>query len=164
MPSIIQSVRFNTNLSAKVEFVQSPSNPGALRRVSVLMMSALTVLLVTSLLVNNALAQTPPPILGQETKGTPALDEKAPLPKVERTTADKESESTNTQDKASSLFGTATITESRRENGQLYEIELDHSLGGKQYIQENDSDGKIESTSNDLEETPNLPKWKLGSW
>lgn len=62
------------------------------------------------------------------------------------------------------VLGNAEITESRRENGQRYRIELDHSGGAKQYIEENDSDGKIESTDNDIEETPNLPKWKLGSW
>jgi hypothetical protein len=31
-------------------------------------------------------------------------------------------------------------------------------------MEETGSDGKIESTNNDIEETPNLPKWKLGSW
>ncbi|MFT4634464.1 MAG: hypothetical protein ACI9OI_000250, partial [Chitinophagales bacterium] len=66
--------------------------------------------------------------------------------------------------KKTSLLGTSTIIESRRESGQIYSIELQHSNAPTQYIQETDSDGNIEFESNDLEETPNLPKWKIGSW
>ena len=62
------------------------------------------------------------------------------------------------------IFGTATITESKRDSGQVYEVEIKHSLGGKQYIEETDSDGSLETNPNDLEAEPNLPKWKLGSW
>jgi len=103
-----------------------------------------------------------PPSLGQDTKGTPAFDEKAPLPVSKaQTEANKaESEAETEQD----ILGTASITESRRENGQVYEVEIDHSLGGKQYFEKNDSDGSLETTPADLEDTPNLPKWKLGTW
>jgi hypothetical protein len=106
-----------------------------------------------------AWAQTsPPPSIGEETKGIPAFDETTPI--SDEVEGDKESKAST----VTSLFGTSHVTESRRENGQRYLIELEHSTGSKQYIEENDSDGKIESTSNDIEETPNLPKWKLGSW
>lgn len=102
-----------------------------------------------------------PPALGEETKGTPAIPEGSPYkPEISSETeqADEDEVVSN------SPFGRAKITESRRESGQVYLIELEHSFGSKQYIEETDSDGKIESTSNDIEETPNLPKWKLGSW
>lgn len=121
-------------------------------------------LALSSTLSIAAWAQTsPPPSLGEETKGTPAYDENAPLDTITSDDQDK-NEARNEDSVADSLFGTAQVTESRRENGQRYLIELEHSTGSKQYIEENDSDGKIESTSNDIEETPNLPKWKLGSW
>ena len=118
-----------------------------------------------------AFAQTaPPPALGQDTKGTPTAQESNPedgdakdgAASVTQTdTKDKEAEAEKSK---GSPFGTATIKESRRENGQVYLIELEHSSGAKQYIQETDSDGNIQSKSDDLEEAPNLPKWKLGSW
>jgi hypothetical protein len=116
----------------------------------------------------NVLAQQAPPELGQETKGTPAVDETA----IDATSSINNRESaTKTGEKKAekgaaidNLLGTTTVKESRRESGQRYLIELDHSSGAKQYIEETDSDGKIESTSNDIEETPNLPKWKIGSW
>lgn len=106
---------------------------------------------------NSALAQdaTLPPTLGQETKGKPAVDETAELPKVEEQ---------ETAAKKATLLGRTKIIESRRENGQLYLIEIETASGSKQYIEEVDSDGKIESLPGDIEETPNLPKWKIGSW
>lgn len=136
----------------------------SLNETTKLTINAVIALAIATLLASSALAQTAPPTLGQETKGTPAVTEGEPLPETEQTPDTQSSEQTNTENESDGILGTATITELRRENGQIYEIELDHSLGGKQYIQENDSDGNIESTSNDLEETPNLPKWKLGSW
>ena len=101
-----------------------------------------------------------PPALGEETKGEPAKDivEKSVDEDVH---ADEQQSGAPISD---SLLGTTKVTESRYENGRLYRIELHHSSGSKQYIEELDSDGKIESTSNDIEETPNLAKWKLGSW
>ena len=101
-----------------------------------------------------------PPAIGQETKGKPAV--------VETSVGEakhKDSTAVNdNQEAGNNILGNAKITESRRASGQIYLIELEHSSGAKQYIEETDSDGKIESTSNDIEETPNLPKWKLGSW
>ena len=122
---------------------------------------------------SSLLAQHLPPPIGAETKGEPATlgsvaeeidssDEAAISPAISKeleTEPDVENRSG-----IDTLLGTATITESKRENGRVYRIELEHSSGSKQYIEESDSDGKIESTSNDIEETPNLPKWRLGSW
>ena len=77
-------------------------------------------------------AQTaPPPTLGQDTKGVPAIEETAT--KTSNTSENKASVAEN-QDSASkqnstSLLGSATIKESRRENGQVYLIELEHSSG-----------------------------------
>lgn len=112
------------------------------------------------------LAQQSPPELGQETKGKPAVDETVSSSKVEAPAAQKPAAAAESESEAriDSILGKAKVTESKRENGQLYLIELEHSSGAKQYIEETDSDGKIESTSNDIEETPNLPKWKIGSW
>jgi len=62
------------------------------------------------------------------------------------------------------ILGEALITESRRENGTPYLIELEHSSGSKQYIEDNDADGLTESSGEDLEKTPSLAKWRLGSW
>ena len=116
------------------------------------------------LFVNSGHAQTaPPPQLGEETKGTPAIEEqtaKIETPAAKTVTSSDGKLST----KKTSLLGTSTIIESRRESGKIYSIELQHSNAPTQYIQETDSDGNIEFESNDLEETPNLPKWKIGSW
>lgn len=120
----------------------------------------------------NAFAQTqPPPTLGQDTKGAPAVEDAA-----SDATKNDGAEGSNSpagdtaeageagEEQGRKTFGTAKFKESRRENGQIYLIELEHSSGIKQYIEENDSDGNIESKATDIEDTPNIPKWKLGSW
>ena len=131
----------------------------------------LFLLLGTLVLGTGAIAQSviAPPALGQETKGTPAVAEVSAAGSAmpDKDTADASNNNLEQASKAKgidSLLGNATITESKRESGQRYLIELEHSAGTKQYIEETDSDGKIESTSNDIEETPNLAKWKIGSW
>lgn len=116
-------------------------------------------------------AQTaPPPTLGQDTKGAPAVQEvtseasEAGSDKAPNAQAEAEAKTAKNEKSKGGALGTATVKESRRENGQIYLIELEHSLGAKQYIEETDSDGEIQSKANDIDETPNLPKWKLGSW
>ena len=109
----------------------------------------------------------PPPSLGQDTKGEPATAEQ-----IAETEASEQTQPLNDstvtdgkeQKKSGRLFGTTKIKESRRESGQVYQIELQHSAGPNQYIEETDSDGNIESESTDIEDTPNLPKWRIGSW
>ena len=109
----------------------------------------------------NAAEALGPPTLGEQTKGKPAIDEtKAAAQAAEQETADAETQSTEAQ----SPFGTATVTEHKRENGQVYLIELEHSLGAKQYLYENDSDGQIGSSVEDNDSIKEIPKWKLGSW
>ncbi|RBP53407.1 DUF2782 domain-containing protein [Arenicella xantha] len=125
--------------------------------------------LVLALSINSATqAETArPPVLGQETKGEPAPQEELSNvdPAPEAKTESTQSAPTDTaQKKSSGAFGTTNVKESRRENGQVYRIELQHSSGRNQYIEETDSDGNIESDSSDIEDTPNLPKWRLGSW
>ena len=116
----------------------------------------------SALFISAASAQTaPPPALGEETKGAPAIEETVSATEEEASNTAADSE-TQTQD--ASAFGTSTVVESRRASGQVYSIELQHSNAPTQYIEETDSDGNIEYKSNDLEETPNLPKWKIGSW
>jgi len=100
-----------------------------------------------------------PPTLGEETKGKPAVDE-AQTAKQATQEAEKSVESTQTEDP----LGTATVTEHKRESGQVYLIELEHSLGAKQYLYENDSDGQIGSSIEDNESIKEIPKWKIGSW
>ncbi len=115
-----------------------------------------------ALLTGTAVAQTaPPPNFGEETKGEPAIEES-----VETNSTDASTSEANEGDEEEIEGGIsrATVVESRRESGQVYSIELQHSKAPNQYIEETDSDGNIEYQSNDLEETPNLPKWKVGSW
>lgn len=105
-----------------------------------------------------------PPSLGDETKGIPAVAETEPLPveAAEKTTA---AQPATKPDEDYGPLGQATITESRRESGQVYRVELEHSLGGaKQVLEENDSDGQLETRSSGLEEEVNIPKWTIGSW
>ena len=132
---------------------------------------ALCLLLSNLVVCNVAFAQSviTPPTIGQETKGAPAIAEvpaadSASSDKSTTSSADKDPEQDSQAKGIDKLLGKATITESKRDSGQRYLIELKHSAGTKQYIEETDSDGKIESTSNDIEETPNLAKWKIGSW
>lgn len=129
-----------------------------------LMMFALLSLCVG---VNSVSAQTaPPPTFGQETKGKPAIPEGKRIHSeekdIENLSAKEQADASDSL--ATNLLGKATITESRRESGQVYRIELEHSSGSKQYIEENDSDGELDSDGMDFDDTPNLPKWKLGSW
>lgn len=131
---------------------------------SILLLTSSIVLVGITLCDSTTIAQAqtaPPPSLGQDTKGEPAVEE----PEAQSETALGTSATEEPEPQAStSPFGTATVTESRRESGQVYLIELEHSSGAKQYIEENDSDGNIESEATDIEDTPNLPKWRLGSW
>lgn len=118
-------------------------------------------------------AQTaPPPEFGEDTRGEPAVLQESPQTeagaeasaKALNQAQNKSAAEEKPKSFANNLLGEATIKESRRENGQVYRIELEHSAGGKQYIEENDSDGLLSSDDINLEDTPNLPKWKLGSW
>ena len=114
-------------------------------------------------------AQTaPPPNLGEETKGTPAIEESTSNTDVTEQAANTETADAGPDEagetRSTSIFGKSTVVESRRENGQVYSIELQHSNAPTQYIEETNSDGNIEFESKDVEDTPNLPKWKLGSW
>lgn len=124
--------------------------------------SILTALLTSTI----SLAQTaPPPAMGEETKGQPAIPETSTDAVTDEAGVNSSNEAgKDVDEEKQSVFGTATIKESRRESGQVYRIELEHSAGAKQVIEENDSDGSIESTNTDIDDTPNLPKWTLGSW
>jgi len=101
-----------------------------------------------------------PPSLGEQTKGTPAVPE---ITAEETDNATQNSPQT-TQTEFVSGLGLTTVTEHKRESGQTYLIELENSLGGKQYLYENDSDGQIGSSIEDNESIKDIPKWKLGSW
>jgi hypothetical protein len=117
------------------------------------------------LILSHANAQTaPPPTFGESTKGEPAVPEVTSAEPDDKISSSDTSTEEGSQGLSNNLLGEATITESRRESGQVYRIELEHSSGSKQYIEENDSDGEIQSNGIGLEEAPNLPKWKLGSW
>ena len=108
----------------------------------------------------------PPPSLGDDTKGTPAVAETEPLPEELASTEETtEGEADAAQEKYGPL-GQATITETRRdEGGQVYRVELEHSIGGrKQILEENDSDGQLKTRSTGLDEEVNIPKWRIGSW
>jgi hypothetical protein len=124
-------------------------------------LAAVLLAITASLLCNSAIfAQEAlePPTIGQETKGTPAVVED-PATSVADDKTIRETDTTNP-----GLFDDATIVERRRENGQIYSIELEHPLGAKQYIDDEDADGDLETTDNDNEAAPNLAKWRIGSW
>jgi hypothetical protein len=131
-----------------------------LTKISILPMAVCAVLFVS---VGHA-QTAPPPTLGENTKGTPAIEEPSTENKAFSEQATQKAKNQETDGKKSTALGASTVIESRRESGQIYSIELQHSNAPTQYIEETDSDGNIESKSNDLEETPTLPKWKLGSW
>jgi len=132
--------------------------------------ATIALIIVSSIPLSNAHAQTaPPPNFGEDTKGAPAIEESSSeansdSTEVESAATDTTAEAITDETQTTSAFGRATVVESRRESGQVYSIELQHSNAPNQYIEETDSDGNIEYKSNDVEETPNLPKWKLGSW
>ena len=117
---------------------------------------------ITAFLCANLAAQTQdaiePPSIGQKTKGTPATVETQEVSAVEYQ-ANNQSEAND-----HTLFGDATIVERRRENGQVYQIELEHPLGSKQYLDDDDMDGEVKTDDSSLEEAPNLAKWRIGSW
>ena len=141
------------------------------------MVSAMKLLTVISLAIsailfsvaNDSVAQTaPPPTLGEETKGQPAINERQQLEPKSQTQSTNTTSNSSPKDTnlgiADSLLGTAKITESRRESGQVYRIELEHSSGSTQVLEENDSDGRLSSDNKGLEDAPKITKWRLGSW
>jgi len=101
-----------------------------------------------------------PPSLGEQTKGTPAVPE---IPTEDANNATENVTQTTLPEVIPGL-GSTTVTEHKRESGQVYLIELDNTIGGKQYLYENDSDGQIGSSVEDSESIKDIPKWKLGSW
>ena len=108
-----------------------------------------------------------PPSIGEDTKGAPAVIESLPLPS-DTTVSNTDEVATDevVEEENYGPLGQATITETRRESGgNVTRIELEHSIGGgKQILEENDSDGKLETRSTGLEEEVNIPKWRIGSW
>ena len=122
-------------------------------------MVALTIGAVLFLpLLTTAQEAVSPPSLGQETKGTPT-DLTA-----QDSSSDDDSDQQESIKQTHQAYGNTDVTEYRRENGQVYRMELEHSENNKQYIEDTSSKGNLGSTDNGIEETPNLPKLKLGSW
>ena len=131
----------------------------------------LAIIVVSILFISNqsSVAQVaPPPGLGEETKGTPAIldNQKSttPVNQDRSSSANKPGDSKEQKSFADNLLGTAKVTELRRENGQLYRIELEHSSGSKQVLEDNDSDGNFGDDDNSLGNAPKVAKWRIGSW
>jgi len=120
--------------------------------------TAASTLLLCANLITVAQDAIEPPSIGQKTKGTPAIVETETVSAVEHQASDQ----TATQDKA--LFADAKVIERRRENGQVYRIELEHPLGARQYLDDDNMDGEVKTDDSSLEEAPNLAKWRIGSW
>lgn len=135
---------------------------------------ALAGLVFSILSIQGAMAQESlaPPGLGEDTKGVPAVAERQPLPvqtsieTIEETTEGEDTAATEEDEENFGPLGQAIITETRRESGgQIYRVELEHSIGGgKQILEENDSDGQLEKRTSGLEEEFSIPKWRIGSW
>jgi len=130
---------------------------------------AISVVSILFLYNQSSVAQVaPPPGLGEETKGTPAIlgDEESAKP-INEDTASITIKSSDPQEQksiADNLLGTAKVKELRRENGQLYRIELEHSSGSKQVLEDSDSDGNFGDDDNSLGNVPKVAKWRIGSW
>lgn len=57
-----------------------------------------------------------------------------------------------------------TITEYSR-GGRVFRMTVKPRVGPTQYWDDPDGDGQFQrSTSDDIDESPNLPKWRLGGW
>ena len=57
-----------------------------------------------------------------------------------------------------------TITEYSR-GGRVFLMTVKPRVGPTQYWDDPDGDGQFQrSTSDDIDESPNLPKWRLGGW
>ena len=57
-----------------------------------------------------------------------------------------------------------TITEYSR-GGKVFLMTVKPRVGPTQYWDDPDGDGQFQrSTSDDIDESPNLPKWRLGGW
>ena len=131
----------------------------------------LAIIVVSILFISNqsSVAQVaPPPGLGETTKGTPAIldDKKSTTPDDQHnpSSTNKPSESQEQKSIADNLLGTAKVKELRRENGQIYRIELEHSSGSKQVLEDSDSDGNFGDDDNSLGNAPKVAKWRIGSW
>lgn len=144
-------------------------NVSAMKKISRLVTSKRRTFIVASIFFlpfQSSIAQVaPPPGLEEETTGTPAIlsDQASPSPSANEKNTEP-AESAEQTSIADNLLGTATIKEFRRENGQLYRIELEHSSGSKQVLDDNDSDGNFGDDDNSLGNAPKVAKWRLGSW
>ncbi len=119
----------------------------------------------------NVLASEPKDLDSDGVAKPPAIDFSAPANEASNSgtsataqASDAGVSDSNEETSDDSFFRTSKITEHRRENGQVYSIELEHSAGNKQYIEQNDADGLNDTKPNDNENEPPIAKWRLGSW
>jgi len=132
------------------------------------MVSRTLKIITIALISTNAYSQSDalaPPSIGEQTKGKPAIAETIE-PSADNSDS-SQSNSSNTENQSALnavINSTTTVTEHKRDSGQVYLIEFENSLGGKQYLDEGISDGKVGSSTEDKENINPIPKWKLGSW
>ncbi len=130
---------------------------------------------IASMLTLSALAQTEtdadfdvaqPPTVERSVNENGETEQPTAAPAAVQSRESAAATTASSSDKADDgrFFGTTKITEHKRENGQVYSIELEHSSGSKQYIEDTDADGLSDSRTKDIDSHPNIAKWRIGSW
>lgn len=130
---------------------------------------------IASLLTVSAMAQTEkatdydvaqPPTVERSVGSNDNTEQPAAAPAAAQSSDNEDATASTSSDDTSNqrLFGTTKITERKRENGQVYSIELEHSSGSKQYIEDTDADGLSDTRTKDIDDHPNIAKWRIGSW
>lgn len=98
----------------------------------------------------------PPPEVGEATAGEPAILPEEEIPVVEEVDPD--------DPRAINEVVAASGTETQyRRRGYIYELKMEPRGGATQYMSD-DGSGQLQSRENGLEDTTNLPKWRIGRW
>ena len=94
-----------------------------------------------------------PPAVGEATAGTPAA-----LPS--EAAADEDGDDPAGITEVTVAGGTETQF---RRRGYIYGLRMEPRGGATQYMTD-DGDGQLQTRENGLEDTTNLPKWRIGKW
>ena len=99
-------------------------------------------------------APAPPPV-GEATAGTPA-----PLPEEIQVEGKADPDDPRGLNEVTVASGTET---QYRRRGYIYELKMEPRGGATQYMND-DGNGQLQTRENGLEDTTNLPKWRIGRW
>jgi hypothetical protein len=96
-----------------------------------------------------------PPAVGEATAGTPAI-----LPTDAAVDGEADPDDPRGLNEVTVAGGTET---QYRRRGYIYELKMSPRGGATQYLKD-DGDGQLQTRENGLEDTTNLPKWRIGKW